>query len=380
MNKRQIISVGFILIVLAYVVFHIGTIYNSIASALHILTPIVTGAILAYALNLPVRFLENKAFGFLQKFKVSKTIVRHLSILVVFLSIAGVAALLINILLPQLILLVSQTIVRLPGALRALDSFLQGLGIHIGEQLNFNLGIDGSNPQQVENLLGNAGRILFGGLMQGSTVISSVFSSILGSFFTFMFVYYAIASKEQLSTLLKKLLYTFCKEKTADAVAYYFKRAHKTFSTFIRGQSIQALILGGLVFIGTLLARIPNALLISILVTVFSFIPIIGAWISGALGFLLVLTVDVKLALWFVAVYLLMQAIQDNVLYPKLMGKTIGLPPVWVLIAVIIGQSFFGVFGALLFIPFTSLLYTLAEEYSTQKMKEKNIAPEKVEP
>ena len=147
----------------------------------------------------------------------------------------------------------------------------------------------------------------------------------------------------------------------------------RTFSSFISGQCLEALILGGAFFLCMTIFRFPYALLISVFISVTALIPVLGAWIGCITGALLILMVDPMQALLFVVMFIALQQLEGNLIYPHVMGNAIGLPSLWVLLAVVLGEGLLGIVGMLLFIPLTSVIYTLLRQHVNQRLREAGI-------
>ncbi len=378
-NRKQILIVGFLLILFSFVIFQFNTLTKGIQNVTMVLSPLLTGAVLAYALLIPMDFFERKVLRFMDKTPFLQKAKKALSLLIVFVLISAVILFLLTEILPQIGQLVNIVITRLPALLQSLNSLLKEQGIIVSDILLKQLLPDAGNPAKVQSLIESGGQILMNGIIGSGNVVGSVFSSVLGTFFTIMFMIYVILGKDKLCLQSRKLLYATQPEARADRIKALFQRANKVFRTFIANQVLEAVILGVLLFLSMLLFKMPYALLISALTAVFAIIPIIGGWIASICGFLLIATSNIELALYFILLFLVVQTIEGNVIYPRVMGSAIGLPGLWVLVAVVIGQSFFGLFGALFMIPVTSLAYSLLREYSEEKIQQKQIAPEKVE-
>ena len=172
---------------------------------------------------------------------------------------------------------------------------------------------------------------------------------------------------------MTKLFYAYLKEKHADEVMRICSLTYRTFSSFLTGQCLEAVILGLMFFIAMTVFRFPFAVLVGVLIAFTALIPIFGAFIGCGVGAFLILTADPKQALFFVVMFLIIQQIEGNLIYPKVVGGSIGLPAIWVLAAVTLGGSLFGVVGMLVFIPLVSVFYTLLKENVNKRLEEKQI-------
>ena len=182
-----------------------------------------------------------------------------------------------------------------------------------------------------------------------------------------------IAQKETLSRQIGKVMKAYLKPKTIDKIYTIGSLANKTFSNFVTGQCLEALIFGGLVFIGMLIFRFPYASTIAVLLGFTALIPIFGAFIGTAIGFVLILMVSPIKAILFVVFIIILQQIEGNLIYPRVVGKSIGLPGIWVLLSVTVGGSIGGILGMLIATPLCSLLYALFTKTVNDKLREKKI-------
>ena len=202
---------------------------------------------------------------------------------------------------------------------------------------------------------------------------ASVVNGTINFFLGLIFAFYLLSQKEKLMVQTKRFLYAFFPEKKMDSILRVGSLANKTFSNFISGQCTEAVILGVLCFIGMSVFRFPYALMISVLVGFMSLIPIFGAFIGVAIGAFLILMVSPLKALWFVVFFIVLQQVEGNLIYPRVVGNSIGLPAIWVLVAVIVGGSAMGILGMILFIPLCSVLYALLREAVPKKLSEKGL-------
>ncbi|MBM6860610.1 AI-2E family transporter, partial [Clostridium saudiense] len=198
-------------------------------------------------------------------------------------------------------------------------------------------------------------------------------SGLVNFILSLIFSIYMLLNKERLQLGMKKVLYAFSKKNFADKVMYLGKIANESFSSYIGGQFIEAIIIGVLCFIGMLVLRMPYALLISVLVAVTALIPIFGAFIGTIPSAFIILIIDPMKALWFIIFIIVLQQIEGNLIYPKVVGSSVGLPPIWVMLAMLIGGNTFGLLGMLLGIPTFSVIYKVSREYINKRLNNKNI-------
>ena len=204
----------------------------------------------------------------------------------------------------------------------------------------------------------------------------SIVSGIASFFIAFVFACYILLQKKKLSVQVRKVMYAFLKKKTVEQTLAVCSLTYKTFSSFLTGQCTEAVILGCMFFVSMILLRFPYALLIGVLITVTALIPIFGAFIGCVVGAFLILMVNPMQALGFIILFLVLQQIEGNLIYPHVVGGSVGLPSIWVLVAVTLGSSLMGIVGMLIFIPIVSVLYTLFRGWVYERLKERKITVE----
>ena len=211
------------------------------------------------------------------------------------------------------------------------------------------------------------------GNVLNSTVyaIGSIVNGVTTFVIAFVFACYILLQKEKLGVQVKKVMHAFLKEKWEKRCLKVCTLTSKTFSNFLTGQCLEALILGSMFFVAMSLFKMPYALLVGVLVAFTALIPIFGAFIGCVVGAFLILMVDPLQALFFVIMFLVLQQIEGNLIYPKVVGNSVGLPSIWVLAAVTIGGSLMGVVGMLIFIPLVSVVYTLFRESVYKRLEQK---------
>ena len=188
-----------------------------------------------------------------------------------------------------------------------------------------------------------------------------------------IFACYILLQREALARQFKKVLYAFLSKEKAEYVLYIGRLSYKTFSNFINGQCIDAIILGIMFFISMSVLKLPYALLIGVLISVTALIPIVGAFIGCIIGAFLIFVQSPMQAIIFIALFLVLQQIEGNLIYPKVVGNSVGLPSIWVLLSITVGGGLMGVIGMLISVPLISVVYNLFKEWINNKLKEKEI-------
>ena len=220
-----------------------------------------------------------------------------------------------------------------------------------------------------------AGSVLDSTIMAAKSIVSAITTF----FIAFVFAIYILLQKEKLSLQAKKVLFAFVRRGRAEAALEVLTLTYNTFSSFLTGQCVEAVILGSMFVVSMALFRLPYALLVGIVIAFTALIPIFGAFIGCAVGVFMIFIEDPFKALLFVVLFLVLQQIEGNLIYPHVVGSSVGLPSIWVLAAVSVGGSLMGVVGMLIFIPVVSVIYALFREVVYLKLKQREITAEEIE-
>lgn len=330
-----------------------------LALALGAAAPIFLGCAMAFVLNIPMRFFERHYAPGSQKPLVVKSR-RPVCLTLSLLSVAAVLALLLILVVPELAKCVSMLISQVPSTLNQMMDLLAGwelLTPRVAEEL---AGLDWNRifNQGVQVLLSGFGNIY--NLATG--VINSVFSWMMNVVMAFIFAIYVLLGKERLARQFKALARRYGKESWRKGFVHVLAVVKDSFHDYIVGQCTEAVILGALCAAGMLIFRFPYAAVVGATIGFTALIPVAGAYIGGAVGFLLILTVSPMQAVLFLVYLVCLQQIEGNIIYPKVVGTTLGLPGIWVLAAVIIGGGVWGIFGMVLGVPLASAAYRLLKE------------------
>ena len=342
------------------------------------ISPFVIGAALAFILNVPMRAIERK-LGFVKNAKGR----RSLAILLTFLAVVLVLTGVIYLLIPQIGATVDTLIDKLPGFFqRIYDSAVSFMNRHpeLAAMLSDYTSFDSINwSDWVEKVIG----ILSSGL---TTVVDGALVAVVGlstgifnAILSLVFGLYCLARKEILARQGRRILYSILPEKTADETIRVLRMTNSTFSNFISGQCLEAVILGCMFAVSMTIFRMPFMPLVSVIIAVTALVPIVGAFVGCVLGAFFILVQDPMLAVWFVVMFLVLQQIEGNMIYPKVVGTSIGLPGMWVLVAVAVGGDLMGIGGMLLMIPLASVLYALTREYTDKRLAANGVPNEKLQ-
>ncbi len=377
------VSRGFVIAVFALIVGYmllreterVKMIWNFLKG---IFSPFILGALLAFILNVPVRFFETK-LGKLKNEKVRRITAICLMLLAVVLVIAAVLLLLV----PQIEETVKNLVEQLPNFfVNVSDRVNLFLEQHpkIRDMLGLEDGYLGVEWKTVvETVLSALESSISTILGSAVNLLGSLASGIINAVFSIIFAFYCLARKETLARQGRKLLYSLLKEKHADELVRILRMTNSTFSNFITGQCIEAMILG-LLFVPTMaIFKMPYIPLICVVITVTALVPLVGAFAGCILGAFFILVNDPMQAVAFVLMFLVIQQFEGNVIYPKVVGESIGLPGMWVLLAVAVGGGLMGVMGMFLMVPLASVVYTLLREFTNKRIQHRAVPAEKLE-
>ena len=348
------------LLVLA--VLHLDKVFLTIGLILSILKPFIIGAAVAFVINIPMGAIETKLFT--KKRRLSKW-KRPFSFMLSILAVVLVFWAVYMLIIPQLGETVRELAVKIPAFLAEAVKVLQEISENNPQIQEYIAGLDVSTwdwnsiLSKVANTLGNGiGNVLISTVSVAGSIFGVVFDAVVA----FVFAVYLLMQKEALANQGGRVMRAYLPEKINTKIQYVLKLLHKNFSSFISSQCLEAVILGTLFVIAMTIFGFPYVVLIGTLIAVTALVPIVGAFIGCAVGAFLILVEDPILAIGFVIMFLVIQQLEGNLIYPKVVGNSVGLPAIWVLVAVSVGGSLFGVVGMLIFIPITSTLYTLLRE------------------
>ena len=376
-KNRKLLMVALLLVVVLF--------WSRISEALSFLTgilkPFILGGALAFILNLPLSFLEKKVFRNLkgrgEKFK------RPLSI---FLSLVFILLLILILLLtvvPEVISAFESIISSIPSLVTRVESWNNDV---LTPVLKNNPELLKSLETNWDSLLSKSLSFLKDGLsaLLSSTLVAanSLISSITSFVVALIFAIYVLGDKERLERQFRSLLKAYTSKETEEYVLHVFSVLHRSFSSFISGQCLEAVILGSIFILVLSILRFPYSVMIGVVVMFSALLPIVGAFIACFFGaFIILLSSPVK-ALYFVVIFLIIQQLENNLIYPRVVGSSVGLPALWVFFAVTLGGALFGVVGMLFFIPVFSAVFVLLKEDVGRRIRlkeEKENAPRKVQ-
>ncbi len=364
-EKRDRLHTGMFLIAFGVCLYCLLQNINEVASfmgRLHaIFYPLLLGLALAFVFNVLMSPLEQllKRIPFLKE---QTRTTRVLALVLTLLGAAALVTLMVLVIVPRLGETVSMFVNVLPQSAadlsNALQSFLQRFRVPDETMQSISAYISGLAQQVVTMIKESTGTIANYVL---STVVSA-FSTIMNIVFAVIVAIYVLYGKEKNGAFVRKLMLRFLPEKTTKKIIRVAELSFTTFANFVRGQLLQALILGVMCFLGMLLFGFPYAAVVSLLIGVTSLIPFLGAWIGGGIAAILVAAIDPFKGLMLVIFLVVLQQFSGSVVYPRVVGSTIGLPGLLVMAAIIIGQGLMGMFGILIAVPLCAVCYTLLKQ------------------
>ena len=368
--KKEIVS-SFLAIVLILALLLYGErISGVLGFIINVLKPFIIGGAMAYVLNLPMSFIEKRLLFFMKG--KSEKLKRVFSIILSLLFVFFLIFLLLITVIPELISALDNIIKDAPVAFGRLSAFLHK---YVFSFFNESQEYSGILEDNLETFIGKVLPSLKNGL---GTLLSSTFSvagqvvsSVASFFVSLIFSIYLLGEKERLGRQLKTLERAYVSEKTVGRIHHFLDVLHNSFSSFITGQCLEAIILGIIFIVLLSIIRMPYAVMIGVVVMFSALLPIVGAFIACIIGAFLILLESPVKALVFVIVFLVVQQLENNLIYPRVVGSSIGLPAIWVFIAVTFGGSLFGVLGMLVFIPLFSTFYTLIKEDANTRIERK---------
>lgn len=370
-------------IIAVYWILHDGervkTVVDSIMS---ILTPFVIGSVLAFILNVPMRAFEN---GLFKKIKHEK-LRRSAALIATLICLSVVVTIVMLLLIPQLRTTANNLGVSLPNqVMKWVNDCIDLLDRHptVQQWLIENVKLESFNwsslVERLMNWLANSISVL---VPQAVNVIGVLISALFNAFISVAFAIYALFQKETLARQGRKILYAVLPEKAADYIVKVLRLTNSTFSNFLSGQCVEVCILGSLFALTMWIFNLGREYiaLISVLVAVTAFIPVVGAWTGCVVGaFLIMVSSSAVDALWFVVLSIVVQQCENNFIYPRVVGTSVGLSGMWVLVAIAIGGKISGVVGMFLMIPLTSVIYVLIREAVSSRLGKLEVSPEKLE-
>ena len=339
-----------------------------------ILFPFVLGGAIAFVINVPMSFLEKKIFGKTKDGnKVGKKLARPISLLLTIILAVGVIALVMFGVIPQLTRTMGSLMISIANFVPQMQNWIREFSHNNQEIMKLVNQVQFNQDQAIKwgiSILGSGA-----GNMMNTTMsaVGSIVSGFATFFIAFSFACYILFQKEKLHVQIRKVFFAFISKQKAEAFLKICSLIYQTFANFLTGQCVEAVILGSMFVVTLSILKMPYALLIGTLIAFTALIPIFGAFIGCAVGCFLIFMVSPKQAILFIIVFLILQQIEGNLIYPHVVGGSVGLPSIWVLAAVTIGGNLMGIVGMLVFIPIVSVIYTIFREFVYMRLKKQHI-------
>lgn len=364
-TKRQIMEIIVFAGIVLWVVFNYKLFIDFISFVIKLIMPLIVGLAIAFIINVPMKQIERKIFK-IEKRK-HKKLIRVISLIISLVLIFGILGLILFLIIPefvQAIIAISNSIPKDFNWINQLLDKLENLYPSLEEyiwQIDVKSIINTSVSQA-----GNVVSVIIG-------FLSGMISRIVIFFIGFILSIYILLDKENLVRQVKKLIKAFFNDKIYINIVKIVKLSNTTFTNFITGQCLDACLTGFLLFVILSILKLPYALILGVLFAITALIPYIGAFITLLVGVVLIGVSNPMGALWYVIIFFALQQFDDNVTHPKIVGKSVGLPALWALLAVLIGGSVFGLIGIIISIPVSSVLYSLLKDYVNYRISKKKV-------
>ena len=353
------------------VLFNFYSVWGVLGKAVSMLSPLIVGCCIAFILIVPMRAFEKLIVRMQRKakYKLKPRAIEFISLILTLIAVVLLIFIVSIVVFPR----IADSVVSLYNTvMQSYPKLLAQI-----EELGFDTSfisewIEKMNIEKVVQTLSDNAKNIFDTL---TSAASSVFSVAFNAFTGLIIAIYILSNKKTLSKQVKRLLYAFLNKKAADRICEIAKLSSDTFSGFFAGQTKECCILCLMFLVVLGIFGYPYAGVISLVIAVLAVIPYVGAFLGCAIGVLLLLMVMSPIrVLWFVVIFLVVQQIENQFVYPKVVGKSVGLPAMWTLLAALLGGKMFGIIGLLFFIPFTSVIYTILQENMRGRLKKKNLA------
>lgn len=363
MNKIEIdykktLKLVIIAIIAYWILNHYQIVLSLLSKLLSVLMPFIIGCMIAFVLNVLMIRIEKQLSKVIVNPKL-KILKRVLSILGSIALVVGVVAIIIILIIPELVSAIKVIALSLPEVIDNLQNWTDSHSIYLPQLENL---INQIDVESLGNELSKFAKTEFSGMLDSTIdILAVIVNGIVNFVLGLVFAIYILMSKETLKDQTKRLINAYLPSKVANNIFEVARLSRTTFSNFIIGQTVEAFILGALCTIGMIILGLPYAPMVGSLVGITAFIPIIGAFIGGAIGAFMIFTVDYMQAFIFIIFLVILQQLEGDLIYPRVVGSTIGLPSIWVLFAVTVGGSLWGITGVLLGVPIVSVIYSLVK-------------------
>lgn len=375
-NKRTLLLIITFAILLYWGLEHLDALFKIGGQFLGIIFPFLLGGAIAFVLNVPMKNIERLIAP---AFKGKRLLPRAAGILLSFLLAVGIIAFVVMMVIPELIDTLAQLNAGIPEFLDNVNKWMLDMTKNYPEIKDFLTSFELNWADITQKALGflqnAAGNVVSSTWGITASVIGGITSTAVGLIFSI----YILAEKEKLGMQFRKIIYAYLPERVVMHILKVGRLANRTFSGFISGQCTEAVVFGLLCYTSMVIFSFPYAACVSVLIGFMTLLPVVGAFLGTVLGALLIMVSSPIKALWFVIMIIVLQQIDGNLIYPRIVGGSVGLPSLWVLAAVTIGGSLMGVGGMLIFVPLVSVFYALFRENVYKNLREKKITQEMLE-
>lgn len=386
-NVRIILLIITFAVVLYTAAQNLAAIYGAVATVWNVFGVVITGLAMAFVLNVPLKLFENRVFYGMSEDRrpYVRKMRRPVSLVCALVVTLGVIVILIAVILPQLTATVAEVASQLPNYINSvvqwLKDFLAGFGITIDALEDFSVDWEQVFSDLTTYLKEGSANVSESAASAGSSVVStvtdvggSVISTVMNTFLGLIVAVYVLAQKERIGHFMRRCIDAFLPHRASSAISRIASMASETFSNFVAGQFTDSCILGVLCYVCMRIFRFPYPEVISVVIGVTSLVPMVGSFVGEVIGALLILIVSPIKALLFIVMVLAIQQVDGAFIYPRIVGKSVGLPGVAVFCAVIVGGNVAGVLGSLLGVPVCALLYALLREAVDARQKRRESA------
>ena len=377
LNKKSMKKIRELIVftaILVVALWKFDTVLEGAKNIWGIIFPFILGGAIVFVINVPMSFLEKKIFENVKKEnKAVRKLARPVRLLLTIVLVVGVIALVMIGVIPQLTKTMGSLMISIANFVPQMQNWIREFSHNNQDIMKLVNQVQFNQDQAIKwgiSILGSGA-----GNMMNTTMsaVGSIVSGFATFFIAFSFACYILFQKEKLHVQIRKVFFAFIPKQKAEAFLKICSLTYQTFANFLTGQCVEAVILGSMFVVTLSILKMPYALLIGTLIAFTALIPIFGAFIGCAVGCFLIFMVNPKQAILFIIVFLILQQIEGNLIYPHVVGGSVGLPSIWVLAAVTIGGNLMGIVGMLIFIPLVSVLYTIFREFVYLRLKEKHI-------
>lgn len=374
-NMKKILKIITFTLVLMVILLNFRSVSNGIILLWGVIFPFAVGSAIAFILNIPMTAIERQIGKINIKSnsgkKIKRKLMRPLSMVLAILLVLFVIGIVMGVVIPQLGQTINSIGVSISKSLPKLQAWLENTFQDQEEIVSYIASLDFDWKSWLDGIKDFAWSGAGSVLSYTMSATMMVISGMMTFFIAFVFALYLLSQKETLQRQSTKLITALFPQKIVERILYICSLSYRTFSRFITGQCLEAMILGTMFFVSMTIFRLPYALLVGVLIAFTALIPIVGAFIGCFVGALLILLVNPMQAVFFVILFFVLQQLEGNLIYPHVVGSSVGLPSIWVLFAVTVGGKIMGIAGMLIFIPLVSILYSLLRDWMNTRIAQK---------